>query len=297
MYCFCTVFRVATDLGDTDMKKYLLAAAVTAGALVAPTAALAAKVPATAPAAKVRAAKVPAAARAAKVPGHEGGFVALSEPGVAVAIRPGQTVPVTMGVAYNGNVSPLGAVLRVTVAEGLKLPRTFGNCWYFVAGGTDGAWCEFDRRLTMSVPYVLSSFEVTAEARISAVTIGGISVEWRGDAPGGIEALAEKDAGPGTTPVTGTGGALTLEVTDKLVLTQAGPPTGVVPVQLVTPPPTEAAPDTAPTAPPAPPAPPAGGELPITGSTTALVAGAGILLVLAGAIGVRVARRRTRFLA
>src|SRR3954465_14841465 len=104
------------------MKKYLLtaAAAVAAGALI-----------------------VPAAAQGARVPGHEGGFVALSKVGGGRAVPPGAVVPVTIGVAYNGNVSPEGVLLKVRAPGGLELPRTFGNCWYFVDSGTEGAWCKF----------------------------------------------------------------------------------------------------------------------------------------------------------
>lgn len=42
----------------------------------------------------------------------------------------------------NTNISVVdGLVLNVTVTGDLFLPRTFGNCWYYLNGDTKGAWC------------------------------------------------------------------------------------------------------------------------------------------------------------
>jgi hypothetical protein len=110
-----------------------------------------------------------------------------------------------------------------------------------------------------------------------------------------------KDAGPGTTPVKGSAGTLTLQATDKLVLKKL-PNTGYVYLHLLTPPPTSTPAVTATDSVPAvvaaePPIAGAKKGLPITGGKTAMVAGAGVLLLLAGAFGVFAARRRTRFIA
>jgi hypothetical protein len=267
----------------------------------------------------------PSVALGAKLPGHEGGFVALNELNpdgtvVSVPIRRGESAPVTVGVAFNNNVSPRGAVLKVQVSGDVDLPRSFDNCWYFVTDDSQGAWCQFERTLQMSTPYALSPFTICAGRRARADRMDPVIVQWfdhdYGAEQGGIKGLAEQDAGPGSKPVKGSSGPLTLQETDKLVV-KNNPPAGSVPVHLVTPP--AQSPTTPPATTPAgsstavatpadaattqlpaetePPAGSTGGGLPITGSKAAMYAGIGVLLVLAGAIGLLAARRRTRFTA
>ena len=313
------------------MKKHLVAAgvAMAVGLLISPTAAL-----------------------GAKVPGSEGGFVTLNELDsggkvVSVPVQAGGAVPVTVGVAYNGNVSPQGAVVRLSLDLDLRLQRFFGNCYYYSRDGSEGAWCQFDETLQMGTPYLLSPFKVTAAANATDDTIEGVTFEVYGanygSELGGIKGLADRDAGEGASSVKGGAGTLKLTTTDKLVMKNS-PPVGFAPVHLVPPPPpstplppdfpgkpepgpattpptkptskptatrTTGAPTTptsaptssAPAGPVAAPAPPAGaggaaGDLATTGSKTAVFAGFGVLLVLAGGLSALVVRRRrTRFVA
>ncbi len=174
-------------------------------------------------------------AASAKVPGQEGGLVALSEPG-SVAIHPGETVPVTIAVGNNTNISGIpGVFLNVTVTGGLDLPHSFTNCWYYSNAGIKGAWCLFDGAMQAGGVYAAVPFAISAARHARADEVGGVAFQWGGW--GGADTMlanAVRDAGPGSAPVRGSSGTLGLSLTTALP-SKKGPPAGTAPVHVVGP--------------------------------------------------------------
>ncbi|GAA0558491.1 hypothetical protein GCM10010172_46880 [Paractinoplanes ferrugineus] len=237
---------------------------------------------------------------------------------VTVPIRAGGTAPVTLGVSGNGIAPVKGAVVQVHVLNDLDLPRTFGNCWYYVDSNLDGAWCRVEQTIDVHGFYRLAGFEVAATPDATADRVGSVITQWYGPEygadRGGIEGLAKASDRGGAAPVRGTGTTLSLEPVEKLSATP-GRAIGLAYLRLVSP-------TTSPTATSAPATTSAarpdqqgegqpgegqqgqgedgrgeGGGLALTGSKSAVLAGAGVLLVGLGFVGFLVARRRTRFVA
>ncbi|GAA3902529.1 hypothetical protein [Actinoplanes auranticolor] len=236
---------------------------------------------------------------------------------VTYPIHRGETIPVVLGVTNRGTAPSAGVVVNIRVFNELRLPRTFTNCWYYTDSNLDGAWCEFEGDLPVGGTYALSPFQVSAAADAKDFS-GSVIFQWFPkdwvDKNGGIKDSAEEHGGPGTTPVAGTGGKLTLEP-KELPVPEKTERVGFAYVKLTTPtttPPTTApttaptsAPTATPTGTPAAPAPattpPAdggsGGGLAVTGSNAVAIAGVGGLLLVAGVVAFLLTRRRNRFTA
>jgi hypothetical protein len=170
----------------------------------------------------------PAAALGAGPPGEVSGYAALTPVdsagnAVSVPIHAGETVAVTAGVGVIGSEAAPGTVLKVSVDLDVHLPRLFTNCWYFITnGGSEGAWCQFDKTLEPQTPYRLSPFKASAGPNATADTIEPVTLQWYradyGSELGGVEGLAKANSGPDTPPVRGKAGPLKLKKTDKLVM-------------------------------------------------------------------------------
>ncbi|MEH0844016.1 LPXTG cell wall anchor domain-containing protein [Micromonospora sp. CPCC 205711] len=273
---------------------------------------------------------LPGAAVAAPAPGDPAKLAAVTERDPATGrnmtyrVGPGEVAPVVLGVTNVGDAPVTGLVAQVRVFNDLDPAGRYENCWYAVDSNADSAWCEFpdqlavDATLAITAPVVATAPNAQPD-RLPAVVFRWLSKEWV-DAHGGVQAYADGSAGQGTTAQRGTEGTLTLEAR-SLPLTESKnsinfayvglttPPTGQpTPTATATASPTPSstasatptgAPATAPTAAPVTPGDGgAGGGLPVTGAQTATVAGVGAALLLLGAAGYLVARRRrTRFVA
>jgi hypothetical protein len=261
------------------------------------------------------------------------GLVELDDAGKTVQypIHQGEEVPVVIGVADVGT-APTKVVVNIRVVDDVDLPKTFDNCWYYVDSNLEGAWCEFDRELAVGETYEASPFRIAVapDARpnkLSAIMHGWFSESYA-QQRGGIEALAKRDSGKGTTPAKGTEATLRLQP-KKLTIPADAVWIGFAGIKLVTPPsstpvttpPTSGATPSAGTTPSAgasssagasagvtpsisaTPVPGGGGGsddggLPVTGAKAATMAGGGAVLLIAGLVGFLLARRRrTRFVA
>ncbi|GAB7042733.1 MULTISPECIES: LPXTG cell wall anchor domain-containing protein [Catenuloplanes] len=262
----------------------------------------------------VAALTVPTAAQAAVDPPVLGTVTDVDAAGkpVPFPIHRGESVPVTVGVHHYGAQPVNGVLLRIRVVDDLDLPKDFTNCRYFTDSNLDGAWCEFDTELAAGGTYAAWPFRVAATPDAQAGRVTSVIWNWqpRSTAPlgGDIDALAAAETGAGT-PVAGTETALTLQARE-LPAPATPSSVGFAYPRLVTP---SASPSVSPTASPSgspaptatgtagapattpPPGGAGGGELPITGANTAVLAGIGALLVIGGAAGFLIARRRTRF--
>ncbi|GAA2558919.1 hypothetical protein GCM10010435_32540 [Winogradskya consettensis] len=220
-------------------------------------------------------------------------------------VGPGQPLPGTLGVRNLGSETVHGLVLDVRLSDnGLKFIRLGDNCWFTLEEKPDSAWCSFDTDLapgatlrvdgaigTTVAPYLVGDYG-------KDLRFHWVSKEWADD-KGGIAKLAGIDAIENTTATKGTAAAFTLTSGAADLVGTVSRSTGFV---MLFWPPTPDPPSSSPTTSPAP-APggggddgEAGGSLPITGSRTVVVAGAGVLLVIAGLAGFVLARRRrTRF--
>jgi hypothetical protein len=285
------VSRSFIDGGEFYMRINLLglgAAALAAGILAAPAAAFAAD-----------------GEGAAK-------FAALTDPNPAL-VYPGKASPVTLGLANIGTAPADGVVVNIRVIDDSDLPRLNDNCRYYVDSNLEGAWCEIDGEVAVGTTYALDPFQAAAAPgadakKIYPVIFQWVSKQWA-DEQGGIEKLAEADAGTGKTVVAGTGTTLRL-VPASLTVPADPNAIGFAKLKLATPStppttsptPTTSTPTTAPAGGVTPSASPAGGGegggLAVTGAKTATVAGVGTALLAAGIVGYVVARRRrTRFVA
>jgi hypothetical protein len=173
------------------------------------------------------------------VPGEVDGYVALNQPG-SVAIHQGETVPVTTGVFYNAHLYSFdGAIMHVSVAGDLNLPRRFTNCWYYVNRDTKGAWCLFRNALMVGTVYQPTPLAVAADRYARADKVGDIAVAWDylTVAPDmtALKRLAAQDSGSGTALTQGSSGTLGLTPTTQLTMTGVGPPNGTAHVHLVGP--------------------------------------------------------------
>ncbi|MEV4481137.1 LPXTG cell wall anchor domain-containing protein [Micromonospora coxensis] len=237
-------------------------------------------------------------------------------------VGPDEVAPVVLGVTNVGDKSVEGVVVQVRVFDDLDLTRRYDNCWYSTWTNQDAAWCEFgdvveaDATLALTASIVKTAPNARAD-KLPAVVFRWASKEWA-DAQGGVEALAQADALPGTAVERGTDGTLRLE-SRSLPLPQTPRAINFAYVGLTTPPsptptgsptasptaqPTGSPSAPAPTSPGADPSVPGGGDggegggLPVTGTGTATLAGVGAVLLLLGGGGYLVARRRrTRFVA
>ncbi|WP_433372232.1 LPXTG cell wall anchor domain-containing protein [Actinoplanes sp. CA-142083] len=232
---------------------------------------------------------------------------------VVYPARQGETVPIVLGVKNTGAEALKGIVVNVRVLNEVDLPKEFTNCVYYVDSNLRGAWCSIDAEVAAGGTYKLSPFRVTVSTKAEKIS-AAVIFQWAtleyAESKGGIEALAKADSGKGTTPAAGAGEKLGL-ATAELPVPAEPAGVGFAYLKLVTPPttPPTAVPTTSPaatasssaTAAPTVTATEAGGGgggLPVTGSKTAAVAGIGALLLVAGAVGVLlVRRRRTRFVA
>jgi LPXTG-motif cell wall-anchored protein len=274
-------------------------------------------------AAAASAAALPGAASAAPPATDPAALIAVAEWDAATGrnkvypVKQGETVPALLGVANAGAAPVKGAFLHVRVLDDLDITRKFDNCRYYVDSNLDGAWCKFDEELAVAGTYALSDDFVSATPDAKADKISAIVFRWLsgeyGTALGGLDGLVEKQVPGGGTGTAGTEGTLRL-VAKPLVLdpdpaerrsinfaypklvvsaTTAATtaPVGASPSLSVTP--TVAAPATDPAEPGG-----EGGGLPATGTQTAAMAGVGGAVLLLGAAGYLIARRRrTRFVA
>ncbi|GIE96569.1 hypothetical protein [Paractinoplanes rishiriensis] len=209
-------------------------------------------------------------------------------------ISRGETIGLNLGVANLGTAPAEGVVLRVRAYDDLDLPRLFTNCQYYVDANLEGAWCEFPQTVPADrSTYALTQFKVAATADAEAKTTKTTQVEWFpkewSDRQGGIAEIAKKHSGQGTTPAAGTESALTLTPAEMTIPAETSHAI-FVHTNLVT---TPSSPTPAPSSSgPAIAAPGTPEELVITGSATTAVVAVGGALVLAGVLGLVVARRR-----
>ncbi|BCJ51898.1 hypothetical protein Asp14428_33730 [Actinoplanes sp. NBRC 14428] len=214
-------------------------------------------------------------------------------------IAPGDTLPGTVGVRNTGATPVKGLLVELRLADDdLVFARRYDNCWYALEAKPDSAWCAFDRELAAGETLRLAApVAIALRQRYGDLDkdlrFHWVSAGWA-EGHGGARDLAELSATPGTTVVRGTGGTLTLSAGSSALKPGV---TGAVDYLLALVPPSGPEPTTPPATPPATAAPGGGGgSLPITGTPTATLAGAGALLLLAGVGGFWVARRRrTRF--
>ncbi|MET8836733.1 LPXTG cell wall anchor domain-containing protein [Micromonospora sp. NPDC004540] len=233
-------------------------------------------------------------------------------------VKPGEVVPAALGVTNLGDAPVQGLVVQIRVLDDLDLAVKHDNCWYAVDSNLEAAWCEFDSELAAKQTLAIVGDVVTAKAdarpdKVTSIVFRWYSKEWV-DAQGGVQKLADGDAGQGTTAVRGTEAALTL-AERELPLPETPRAINFAYAQLVTPPTTQPTPTpgatptatptggTEPTAVPsgtpgAPGESGAGGGLPVTGANIGVLAGVGGALLLLGGGGYLIARRRrTRFVA
>ncbi|MFI6330571.1 LPXTG cell wall anchor domain-containing protein [Micromonospora chersina] len=271
---------------------------------------------------------LPAAAHAAPAP-DSATLAAVTEQDPATGlnrkypVKPGEVVPAALGVTNLGDAPVKGIVVQIRVLDDLDLAVKHDNCWYAVDSNLESAWCEFDSELAakQTLAVVGDVVSVKADARADKVT--SIVFHWYGkqwvDAQGGVQQLADGDAGQGTKAVRGTEPALTL-AERELPLPETPRAINFAYAQLVTAPTTQptptATPTTAPTATPTGGAEPTavptgtagapgeggaggdGGGLPVTGANIGVLAGVGGALLLLGGGGYLITRRRrTRFVA
>ncbi|MEU2614542.1 LPXTG cell wall anchor domain-containing protein [Micromonospora sp. NPDC007271] len=233
-------------------------------------------------------------------------------------VKPGDVVPASLGVTNLGDAPVKGVVVQVRAFDDLDLLTTYDNCWYTVDSNLDIAWCEFDDELAAHATLAPAGDLIVTKPdarpdKVTTVVFRWASKKWA-DELGGVQQLAKND-GNGTEPVRGSGATLTL-TPRELSLSSTPRPINFVYASLVTPtsgptatpsPTTSATPSVSasPTAglPSASPSAPGaaggdGGGLPVTGSKTATMVSAGVVLLLLGGAGYLVARRRrTRFVA
>lgn len=235
-------------------------------------------------------------------------------------VEPGEVVPAAFGVTNLGEAPVKGLVVQLRMLDDLDFATKYDNCWYAVDSNADTAWCEFDDELAVDATLALVGDVVATKPDARADKVTSIMFRWGSkewaDAQGGVQQLAQQYAAQGTTAERGTESGLTLAARELplpatperinfayagLVTAPTGEPTPSASAT-ATAAPTSSAPAGAPTASPAAPGQGGtggdGGGLPVTGSNTATVAGAGVALLLLGGAGYLVARRRrTRFVA
>ncbi|WP_345514858.1 LPXTG cell wall anchor domain-containing protein [Phytohabitans houttuyneae] len=217
----------------------------------------------------------------------------------------GQDVPALLGVTNRGEAPVEGLVLNVRILNDLDFTKKYDNCWYADYTNQESAWCEFGDSLAAGASLGVTGLGIATKADARAENISSIIYMWfskaYADERGGIQALAQGAAGPGTQAAQGTETPLSLS-TPSGELGGIGGPLGFIGVKLLTPTgqPTATPAPTATTTAPAPGG-AAGGEgggLPVTGAGTAAAAGLGGVLLLAGGVAFLIARRRrTRFVA
>ncbi|WP_262281558.1 LPXTG cell wall anchor domain-containing protein [Micromonospora sp. MA102] len=238
-------------------------------------------------------------------------------------VKPGEVVPAALGVTNLGDAPVSGLVVQIRVLDDLDLAVKHDNCWYAVDSNLEAAWCEFDSELAAKQTLAIVGDVVTVKADARAGKVTSIVFRWYSrqwvDAQGGVQRLADGDAGQGTSAVRGSGAALTL-AERELPLPETPRPINFAYPQLVTPPTTQptatpmpgGTPSATPTGGSGPTAVPTGtagalgdggtggngGGLPVTGANIGVMAGVGGALLLLGGGGYLVARRRrTRFVA
>ncbi|MEV6345649.1 LPXTG cell wall anchor domain-containing protein [Actinoplanes sp. NPDC051851] len=238
------------------------------------------------------------------------GVVFSAQTGASVPVHPGETVPVPLGVANVGDQDAAGIVINIRVVNDVELPTTFSNCRYYIDSNVEGAYCRFDTTITPEKVYRVDGFRVSTTAAATTVTpvIFQLLTLETAEKLGGIDALAADAAGQGNPVVTGTGAATTLAVSD-LTLQRENATVGFASLTLILPsaPASASSPATASasasasastTATAATTSGEDGGGLPVTGSDTTTIVGAGTGILALGLIGIVLARRRrTRFVA
>ncbi|AGL17268.1 LPXTG cell wall anchor domain-containing protein [Actinoplanes sp. N902-109] len=239
-------------------------------------------------------------------------------------LGPDTDFPGTVAVRNDGGKTVDGLVLELRLSDNdLSFTTRSSNCWYALEDKPDSAWCAFDDTLAADAVKKLATPIATTGATGREEIFKDVRFHWTtkawADEHGGIQALTQLAATPGTSAVRGTGPALEL-ATVAPGTALAGHLAGSTDFLLAV-----WAPGAGPSPSPTPAATPTttkpatgggtgdgstgdgssdgqaggdGGGLPVTGTKTALVAGIGLALLLAGGAGLLVARRRkTRFLA
>lgn len=225
----------------------------------------------------------------------------------------GEVIPAVIGVTNIGPDPVKGLVVRIRVVDDYNFATKYQNCWYGVDSNAQTAYCSFDTALaadaTLAIVDPVVAMKPDARPdKVSSIVFTWLSQDWV-DTRGGVQALADGDSRPGKA-VRGTDGTLALTSRSLPLGEEPHYATGFVAVELVlphttaptqpaTPTPTASASSAAPTAAAPTSAAPGGaggGGLAVTGTQTATVAGIGALLLLVGAVGFVIARRRrTRF--
>ncbi|MEV6303679.1 LPXTG cell wall anchor domain-containing protein [Actinoplanes sp. NPDC051861] len=230
------------------------------------------------------------------------------------SLKPGEVSTSVLGVGNTTAEALPGAVVHIRALDDADLLRRFENCAYYVDSNLDGAWCEFDAPLAARTTYAFSESTIAASSKPTwEEELGSINYFWHTKAAvekmGGIDAAAKKSNAAGEA-TRGTGGKVTL-VPHQLTFREKAHPLGFLYLKVqkptasptVTPSATASATPSATSTSSAPAATPTsdggdGGGLPVTGSSTGLVAGIGAALLAVGAVGFVLARRRrTRFTA
>lgn len=218
----------------------------------------------------------------------------------AFDVRPGEVGTSVLGVANVGTAPLSGVVVQIRVLDPLDFAKRYDNCLYAVDANMDIAWCEFDNVLPVNETYALAESFVRVDpdaTEVGAIVFQWFSAAWA-TAGGGLAGVAPDDS------VRGTQGTLGL-APRSLRIPEPGDrlPINFAYLNLLLPASPEPAPGTetptrAPTAAASPGPVGTGDQLPVTGSQTGMITGAGAALLLLGAAAFLMGRRRrARFVA
>jgi hypothetical protein len=150
-------------------------------------------------------------------------------------IRPGQNIPLELGVKNTDKQTVDGLVVNIRVDAGFDLPRSFTNCRYYTDGNLEGAWCALSGSVGGGKAYTLGNFHVAAAAhaqRLGPIVFQWYSATWA-ESQGGLGALAGGNAGDGQTSIAGTGDTLTLTTASSTSKTVSSP-VGTAYLRLIT---------------------------------------------------------------
>jgi hypothetical protein len=231
--------------------------------------------------------------------------------GTTYNVKPGETVPVEAGVANPGDKPVSGLVVHLWfIGSKQRLTDNFSNCQYYLDGTAQGAWCAFDQELAAGGKYSLPPLHVSVPegARETRALVEIVFSKEYADSRGGLAALAKSTSGSSSlTLVPGTGAKASLTPGTTLTPSKTPGATSFIYFNLILPhasPGASSSASASATAKPTVVAPTAapgkgggsGGGLAVTGSNTAVVAGAGAVLLFGGtALFLLTRRRRARF--
>ncbi|MFI7540829.1 hypothetical protein [Actinoplanes sp. NPDC049599] len=230
---------------------------------------------------------------------------------VVYDVHRGEEVVAPIGVISVQKAPVRGLVAQVEAYGDVEFTHRYSNCWYTT--GPDGpmAWCEFDATLPGYGGLTLATTMLTVKRDAVPERIWGIPFRWQSkswaDARGGLRKTIDFFKSPGAAVTRGTEGKVGLQNralpmadirangNSALLKLVDGPAPSPSPTPSASSSPTPPATATASPSPTGGTAGADGGEgggLPVTGGSTAVVAGAGVALLLGGLAAVLATRRR-----